>query len=197
MSNLLIVTPPAIEPVDLVEAKAHLRVDGTQDDTLIASLISGARQVAESLLGRAFITQTLRLLSDTAPERIFTLPRAPVQSVTHIKTYDDADVATTLSSSLYMLDLADSRISLRNNAQWPAVSRAINGFEVQYVAGYGPAASDVPVALRRELLAHTAHLYHHRGDGLTREGVSEAMSAIPRAALVLYAPYRILPGVAC
>lgn len=196
MNTLIIATPPALEPVDLVEAKAHLRVDGTQDDALITSLIAGARQVAESLLGRAFITQTLRLLCDEAPMRTLSLPRAPLQAITHIKVYDDADNATTLAPGLYMADLAGGRIALRNNAVWPSISRAMNGFEVQYVAGYGAAASDVPLALRRGLLAHVAHLYNHRGDGLTREGVSEAMSAIPREALALYAPYRMMPGLA-
>lgn len=196
MSTLVIVTPPAVEPIGLPEAKAHLRVDSAQDDALIASLIDGARQVAESLLGRAFITQTLRLLCDAAPERLFTLPRAPLQSVTHIKVHDDTDTAVTIDSSLYMIDTADSRISLRHGASWPTVSRAMNGFEVQYVAGYGASATHVPMALRRGLLAHVAHLYHHRGDGLTREGISQAMSAIPREALVLYAPYRIQPGIA-
>ena len=194
MSTLVIATPPALEPVDLVEAKAHLRVDGTQDDVLITSLIIAARQVAESLLGRAFITQTLRLLCDEAPGRVLVLPRAPLQSIVHVKVYDDADVAVTVSAALYQADTAGNRLALREGAAWPAVSRALNGFEVQYVAGYGAAASDVPMALRRGLLAHVAHLYNHRGDGLMRVGVSEAMTAIPREALVLYAPYRIFPG---
>lgn len=195
MSTLLTVTPPALEPVDLIEAKAHLRVDGTQDDALIASLIAAARQVAEGLLGRALVTQTLRLLCDTAPQRILTLPRAPLQSVTHVKVYDAADVASTLDPVLYQVDTASSRLSLRANAVWPFIGRAMNGFEVQYVAGYGPAATDVPMALRRGVLAHVAHLYAQRGDGLTREGVREAMTAIPREALALYAPYRLAPGV--
>lgn len=196
MSTLVLVTPPALEPVTLAEAKAQLRVDGTQDDTLITSLITAARQVAENLLGRAFITQTQRLLDDAAPARAFTLPRAPLQSVTHIKVYDDADTATTVDSALYMVDTAASRVSLRSGASWPTVSRALNGFEVQYVASFGALAADVPLALRQGLLAHVAHLYNFRGDGLTREGISGAMTAMPREALALYAPYRLAPGIA-
>ena len=196
MSTLVTVTPPALEPVDLLEAKAHLRVDGAQDDALIASLITAARQVAEGLLGRAFITQTLRYVRDAAPARSFTLPRPPLQGITHIKVYDDADNASTVPATQYLLDAPAGRVALRGAAAWPAVGRSMNGFEVQYVAGYGSAAIDVPMALRRGLLAHVAHLYLHRGDSLTREGVSEAMTALPREALVLYAPYRLFPGVA-
>lgn len=196
MSTLIIVTPPAIEPISLAEAKAQLRVDGTQDDTLITSLITAARQVAESLLARALITQTLRYLCDEAPEDVFTLPRAPLQSISSIKVYDDADTATVLDPSLYMADTANSRVALRSGAVWPSVNRVMNGFEVQYVAGYGSNASDVPLAIRQGLLAHISHLYAHRGDSLTREGIAEAFTSMPREALALYAPYRIFPGVA-
>ena len=37
-------TPPAVEPVTLSEAKAHLRVDSTDDDAYIATLITAARE---------------------------------------------------------------------------------------------------------------------------------------------------------
>ena len=53
---LQLVTPPAEEPVSLAEARLHLRVDFTDDDALITSLIAAARQAAETLTGRQFVT---------------------------------------------------------------------------------------------------------------------------------------------
>ena len=59
---LQLVIPPAEEPVSLAEAKQHLRVDSGDDDLLIGSLISAARQAAETKTGRQLITARWKLL---------------------------------------------------------------------------------------------------------------------------------------
>jgi uncharacterized phiE125 gp8 family phage protein len=182
-----VISPPVIEPITLATAKAHLRVDHNADDTVIMDLIVSARQQAEALTGRAFITQTLRLMLDAAPTGgALELPRPPLTSVVHIKTYDDVDVATTLSAANYFVDSVSQpgRVLIRSAGLWPLPARVGNGFEVQYVAGYGPNAADVPHALRQGMLCHLAYLYEHRGE--------EAMTHLPQAALSLYLPYRIM-----
>ena len=64
----------------------------------------------------------------------------------------------------------------------PADLRCINALAVAFDAGYGAAAQDVPAALRQAILAVTAELYVHRGDG------PEELSGPAQA---LLAPYRI------
>jgi len=64
---LELISPPAVEPVTLDEAKAHLKVDTTDDDALIATLISAARAKAEWHTGRAFVTQGWTLWLDRWP----------------------------------------------------------------------------------------------------------------------------------
>ena len=91
-----IVTAAAAVPVTLTEAKAHLRVDYTTDDTLITTLINVATEYAEKRLGRALITQTWaayfndwdEAFANSPDNDAIHLPYAPLQSVTHIKYYN-------------------------------------------------------------------------------------------------------------
>lgn len=46
------------EPVSLTMAKSHLKVEHEEDDALIASLITAARELAESYIGRSLATET-------------------------------------------------------------------------------------------------------------------------------------------
>ena len=128
----------------------------------------------------------------TAPFKIYTnnfieLPRPPTSSVTHVKSYDDADTATTWATSNYYVDTVrnPARIVLRDGGTWPTDLRASNGVEVQYVAGYGSSRSDIPEPIRMAVLQYVAHLYEHRGD-------TEAKTVEPPAMLKsLLQPYKI------
>ena len=62
-----LLTPPAGEPVSLEEAKLHLRVDFNDDDGLIQMLISSARQAAETITNRQFMTARWRMILDSFP----------------------------------------------------------------------------------------------------------------------------------
>ena len=65
---LIRITAPATEPIDLATAKLHCRVDGTDEDTLIAALIVAAREQAEHETGRALVTQTWEQVHDAFPD---------------------------------------------------------------------------------------------------------------------------------
>ena len=51
--SLVMTGAPALEPVTLAEAKAHLRVDNALEDTFITSLITTSRLQVEAILGAA------------------------------------------------------------------------------------------------------------------------------------------------
>lgn len=62
-----LIAAPAEEPVTLAEAKAHCRVDFTDDDALIQMLISSAREAAETITRRALVQQQWKIVADRFP----------------------------------------------------------------------------------------------------------------------------------
>src|SRR5450631_4735333 len=67
VSEFIVISPPALEPLSLADAKLHLKVDTTADDALIESLIRACRFHIERLYDIALITQTLQLNLDYFP----------------------------------------------------------------------------------------------------------------------------------
>lgn len=64
----IILTQPIEEPVTLVEARAHLRVEIADDDAMITRMISDARVQAETICRRALCTQTVKMVLDQFPQ---------------------------------------------------------------------------------------------------------------------------------
>ncbi|MEL7027677.1 MAG: head-tail connector protein [Pseudomonadota bacterium] len=189
---LKLVTPPGVEPVSLAEAKAHARIDHADEDTYVSGLIVAARRLAEARTGRSFISQTWRLTLDAFPPGDeICLARGPVQSVAYVKTFDADDIESILDPARYVVDgeSRPPRIVRKPELSWPFVGRAAEGVEIQYVAGYGAAASDVPEELRQAILMLTAHFYEQR-EILSENRLYEAPGAID-ALLAPYAPVRI------
>jgi uncharacterized phiE125 gp8 family phage protein len=174
---------PAAEPITLAEAKAHLRVDISDDDALIATQIAAARQWVEAQTGRALITQSWRLTLDAWPEGdAVSLVRPPVQAVTAIRTIATGGAATIWTAENYALAFgAEPQRLLRLSAAWPAIGRDRSGIEIDLTCGYGAAAAGVPAALRQATLLKLAQLYERRGEDESPE---------PDAGLSLLAPYR-------
>ena len=148
IGELSVVTAPSGEPVTLTEAKAHLRA-GDDEDTLIYGLIATAREVCEPKAGRAFLTQTLKMVYPcwpTGQRPYFELLRGPIQSISSVKYYDTSNTLQTMPATDYFADLtvAPARIWLGDGKMWPSASLRLGAaVEVTYVAGYS-AASAVP-----------------------------------------------------
>lgn len=184
LHQAVLVTAPTVEPLEMYEAKLHARITHAEEDTLLSMLIKTVRRTAEEYTRRALITQTWRLMLDAMPSpgiddwwdgmrqgsvvqlmpAALELPRPPLVSIVHVKSYDDSDVATTFAASKYFVDTASDpgRIALRNGQTWPVPDRITNGLEIQFTCGYGAAAKDVPEPLRQGMLLLLGHLYEHR-----------------------------------
>jgi uncharacterized phiE125 gp8 family phage protein len=186
---LVLTTGPAIEPVALAEAKAHLRVDGSAEDTLIASLIITSRLHIEAALGLALITQSWSTFLDAwPPGSQLALPLRPVQSIAAVKLYAADESVATVPADTYQLDGAavPARLVRRGSLTWPKPSRAANGIEIAFVAGFGDTAADVPAPLRQAILLLVAHWHEHR------EPIAIGAPGVPVPPMVadLLQPYR-------
>ena len=163
----ILITPPAIEPVTLVEAKAHLRIDNDAEDELIGKLIVAARHHIEAAAGLALITQGWSHFLDRWPKsNAVELPLAPVMAIDEVKVYGEDDEAAVIDPSHYFADriTRPARLVLRHDRMWPPPGRMANGIEISVTLGYGEAASDVPQALRSAIVRLLTHWYENRGD---------------------------------
>jgi uncharacterized phiE125 gp8 family phage protein len=183
--SLILTTPPATEPITLAEAKAHLKVDTTDDDTLIGTLIFAARSRAELLTSRAFISQGWTLWLDAWPCGAIEIPIAPLQNIASITVYAPDDSANVLDASAYQIDAASApaRVALKETALPPLNLRRINAIEIVFTAGYGDAESDVPSPIREATVELVADSYANRGD---------VSGDTPLGAMALLAPYRLI-----
>ncbi len=182
-----LLTGPAVEPVSLAEAKAHMRIDHTAEDDTITEMITAARQALEDASDLALITQSWRVSLDNWPDTVVELPRRPAQSVTEVRVTNLNGIDVVLDAGTYELksigDLA--RLVKHPSGIWPAPGRFGGGIEIDYMAGYGNAASNVPKSLRQALLMVIAHVYENR-ELLSRGGDQPLPSGVD----ALLAPYR-------
>lgn len=186
--SLVVSSDPATDPVTVAEAKSHMRVDTSDDDTLIEGLVTGATLYAQMYTGRAFVTQTLELRVDEFPATEIRLPKSPTQSVTSIQ-YVDTDGATqTWTSSEYVVDVNSKPARVRPGVDedWPNARTQMDAVTVTYVAGYG-AASDVPEGIKLAIKHLVAHWYENR-EGST---VDMKVHLVPLAIDALLTQYRI------
>lgn len=127
--------------------------DITQD-SILSMLITAARERAETITQRKFITQTWNgyLLSFSSEEDFFEIPFGKLQSVTTLKYTDSDGTETTMTvTTAYLVDSSSEpgRIVLPYGVSWPSfVPYPITPIDLEFVCGYGDAASDVPAGIK-------------------------------------------------
>ncbi len=175
--SLSLVTPAGNEPVTVEQAKAHCRVDGTQEDAQFAIWIKAATRAGEKLTSRQFCTATWRYSCDTFAEWEFELRRGPVQSIASI-TYVDLDgITQTVDAADYALNNSADPATVQPGylLLWPQQVRYVpNAVRINFVAGYGE-PDDVPDTYKQAILLTVGSWYAGR-----------EMGEIPEAAKALF-----------
>ncbi len=175
--TLKTIVPPVAEPVTLVKAKEHLRIEQEfiEEDSYISSLILAAREYCEGIQNRKYVTQELELILDAFPydkKYIEFTDCSPVQAVTLI-TYKDRNGNETIwDPENYVLD-PDSfvcKIILAAD-RWPSFSPyPVGAVRIRFIAGYPPKgegskldyASNVPQKVKQAMYLLIGHWFTNR-----------------------------------
>jgi uncharacterized phiE125 gp8 family phage protein len=180
-------TASSAYPVTVSECKTHSRIVSSADDTYLQALIRTAEQYAESYTGRALLTSTYKLYLNQFPSTIV-VPRSPLVTLTSVKYNDNDGAEQTLDASKYTLHkLERPFIVPAYGENWPATRSGMQAVTVEFTAGYGAAASDIPEGFRHALLFHVAHLYENREPDL----MGSIVSRIPNTLTALLNHWRI------
>jgi len=149
--------------VSLEEAKLYLKVDTTDDDALIGSLVSVAEDIVEKITGRKLLTTDFTHILDNAEETIL-VPYSPLQEITKIEVVADDGTVSEVSSGIYEVDTSGQigRIIIKPGCVWP-YHRGFASFIITGKAGYGADAGVVPGPLKTAILVALAILYENRG----------------------------------
>src|SRR5262249_25556880 len=162
------------EPVTLDEAKSHARIETTADDTLVTGLIAAARQLVEKITHRALITQTWTLTLDAWPRNYSSqddwwdglrdgaitmvdtsdeveIRKAPFAAITKVETVNEDGTKTIWDPTNYYTTTRQQfgRLTKKAGSIWPILAvpvRQRGGILITFTSGYGPNASDVPMA---------------------------------------------------
>lgn len=180
---------PAIQPVTLAEAKLWARIDHSEHDEMVASMLAAAIAHLDGytgVLGRCIINQTWnQKFHDWCMD--LRLPFPDVSSITSVKYFDASNVEQTVSSSLYEL-LEDERgcfVRMTDDFTDPSLyDDRSDPVSVTFVAGYGAAATDVPGAIKAAIKMLVSHWYDAPAAG------DQQMTEIPFGVSAMIAPYR-------
>lgn len=187
---LKLLTAPTITPVTLAEAKAHCRIDHTDNDTQITALIEAATSYLDGyhgILGRCLIEQTWELYYDTFPTDDLRIPLGNLISVTSVEYVDPTTLLyVTWAAANYETDTYSLDGWVIPVDTWPTPAETINAVRVTFKAGYGSTAASVPAAIRQAILMIIGHWFESRETVI----IDQTAIKLPMAADALLAPFR-------
>lgn len=176
-------TPPAVEPVTLSQAKAHLRVDSTDDDAYIASLITAAREWVEQYLDRTLVHTQWVMRFDKFPDsgiEPVELPRPPMvtsgtATAVTVTFTQEVGTTSTYSTAEYRVDryATPGAVLPIYGTTWTPHRQDDNAISITWWAGYGASGSDVPAAIRHAMLMLIGHWYDTSRSGVLTGTISK------------------------
>ncbi|MGV8830337.1 MAG: head-tail connector protein [Devosia sp.] len=212
MYSPILVTPPAMTPISVADAKVHLRqaeydasgaVIAGDDDALISAFIDAAVSCLDGwtgILGRCLVEQSWRQDFDSFAGCL-RLPLAPALGITSVVATDADGAEATVPDTAYSLltDALGPFVRLNSSFVAPYSLADAAGVSVTFTAGYAtipevaavgetaaiPAQSTVPAAIKVAILLLVGDWYNNR-----EASMPGTVSELPFAVNALISPFR-------
>lgn len=160
-------------PIGLGEVKAWLRIEGSEEDALLAGLIRMATAACEEWTRLTPIRKTV--VETVPPDGRRKLSRAPVQAIHEVIAVDDAGGERVLAPGEWLQGIKpDGTATLSSDAADAAM------LKVRYTAGVAPDWNGVPDPLRHGIMVMVARHYAAR-DGDDDVGIPEKARGLWRS----------------
>jgi len=180
---------PTAEPLTVAQLREHLRLDDSESDDYLASLITVVRQQAEDRTERTLMpsTWTLRLPAfPSANGGTIELLRPPLVGVTSVHYLDAAGTQQLVDPGTYWLDtFGEPGTIMPLPGDWPATAEHPQAVTIDYTAGYASAAA-VPAPIRQWMLLAAGDLFEMRLRSSEKPALAQDFAD------GLLAPYRLL-----
>jgi hypothetical protein len=150
------------EPVTLADVKAWASVDHTDHDTLLTSMITGARQDVEQELGGVKLVESTALF--------------------YLNTTKDAENISQLPGALSLAHVSDLTVELVEDGETNEVQVLDEDYYFNGTLKIGSAARHlvsytitpvVPTAIKEAIKMLVAYRYNNRGDQEKQHGIPE------------------------
>ena len=168
----------AASVVTSTEAKQRIRVDHSEEDSLITDYIAAATELVSAMTGLVLGAETWQF--KVGPQRdALLLPVAPVNTVTTIAYLDQTEVVQSANVGDFVLYADPVRPSLRpgRGKVWPAAADRDDAITITVSAGL----TALPPSLKTAILMMVAHWYRTREPviiGMTSSETPFALNAL-------------------
>ena len=192
--NLELTEAATTQVVTTAELKSQLRIDSSTEDTLLATYISAATQMAENYCNRHFITATYKLWFKELPSK-FSLYYPDVKYNFNGQNVDglwylnkDSQTYVNFGFLNWYSDTNENPVVI-NIKEYPSSAQSFDKNEgdnnapyyFKFQTGIGDAASDIPDSIKQAIKLIASDMYYFRED---------RKRAFPMASEILLQPYK-------
>ena len=193
--DLVLVDNPATKVVSVTDIKAQLRIDSSDEDTLLGYYIDAATDMAENYCNRHFITHQYKLyFNEQVNKASLIFPNCTLVDVDAVVgppavaakrpiNWVDANGAAQSSDKAY-IDAFSNPSLVYLSSDFPGTTlkdNSANTFYFWFNTGYGSASADVPEAIKQAIKLIVADMYYFREDRKRQ---------FPMASQILLQPYK-------